>query len=87
MWIAHKSRTVGFSRADVLAFKAQWPCSGLADHQYWFQFEANGDLVDTNVGESSDGSAAVALSHDAQAALQAGTIPAYAILTASREAR
>lgn len=80
MWISHKTRTVGFSRADVIAFKRQWPCSGLRDQQYWFQFEAKGDLVDTNVGERDDGSAATALSHDAQSALTENTIPTWATL-------
>lgn len=57
--------TVRFSTNEVRAFKAKWPCSGLADRSYWFQFDINGDLVDTNVPESEDGSAALALSQDA----------------------
>ena len=55
------------SREEIAAFNATWPCSPLsADRHYWFEFEANGDLVDTDVPEHQDGAAALALSHDAQ---------------------
>lgn len=54
------------SRAEVDAFNARWPCSELRDRSYWFEFESNGDLVDTDVPEQDDGSAARALCDDAK---------------------
>ena len=41
----------------------------LSDRPYWFEFDANGDLVDTDVPEHDDGPEAVALSQDAYAFL------------------
>ena len=59
------------SRADVVAFKAQWPASGLPDAPIWFEFDrSNGDLVDMGSSRSlarSEGTGAqVALSEDAE---------------------
>jgi hypothetical protein len=55
------------SRDEVREFMASYPCSGLdSDRAYWFEFESNGDLVDTDVPEHSDGPGALALSKDAQ---------------------
>lgn len=59
-------RKVRFSREEVRQFRAQFPCSGLRDRSYWFEFDANGDLVDTDVPEHDDGPGALALSQDAQ---------------------
>lgn len=60
------SRKVIFTREDVAAFNRQWPCSELRDRAYWFEFDENGDLVDTDVPEHDDGQAALALSEDAK---------------------
>jgi hypothetical protein len=39
--------SVSVSKAEVLAFKSKWPCSGLPERAHWFQFDKrNGDLVD-----------------------------------------
>lgn len=59
--------TVTVSRREVEDFKSRWPCSGLPSQAIWFQFSKwNGDLVDLH-SATLDGSAALALSHDAQA--------------------
>ncbi|WLA86885.1 hypothetical protein [Bradyrhizobium elkanii] len=63
-------RKVIVSRAEVAAFNAQWPCSTLrATRAYWFEFDASGDLVDTDCPEQDDGPAALAMSQDCQALL------------------
>lgn len=55
------------SRDEVNRFRASFPCSGLYDRSYWFEFDkSNGDLVDTDVPEHSDGEGSSALSRDAQ---------------------
>jgi len=63
-------RKVICSRADVADFNSRWPCSTLRNRAYWFEFDLNGDLVDTDVPEHDDGPAAVALSQDAWAFLE-----------------
>lgn len=63
-------RKVIVSREEVREFNRHWPCSELRDRSYWFEFAENGDLVDTDVPEHDDGSAAVALSQDAQRFLE-----------------
>jgi hypothetical protein len=60
------SRKVRFSIEEVYAFNEKWPCSTLRNRSYWFEFDARGDLVDTDVPEHDDGPAALVLSHDAQ---------------------
>ena len=61
---------VNVSRADVEKFNRSWPCSNLPARPFWFEYWANGDLVD--YGPSSlygkyDGPALLALTGDAQA--------------------
>ena len=57
---------IRFSCREVGDFNDTWPCSELRSRSYWFEFEkSNGDLVDTDVPEQDDGSAALALSQDA----------------------
>jgi len=53
------------SRDDVAEFNAQWPCSELRDRAYWFEFDDDGNLIDTDVPQHDDGTAASALSQDA----------------------
>ncbi len=73
-----QGRKVIVSRQAVQLFNSVWPCSELrATRAYWFEFEANGDLVDTDCPEQDDGSAAAALSQDCQAYLFDGTTPAW----------
>jgi hypothetical protein len=58
---------VTVSEDEVRSWKRRWPASGLKNKGYSFVFEKeNGDLVDTSVGSSDDGAAAVAMSEDAQ---------------------
>ena len=64
-------RKVIVSREEVYQFRQSWPCSNLCDRSYWFEFAANGDLVDTDVPEQDDGAGAAALADDAKAFLRA----------------
>jgi hypothetical protein len=58
--------SVSVSKAEVLAFKDRWPCSGLPERSHWFQFyKRNGDLVDMRPNYY-DGPDLLALSQDAQ---------------------
>ena len=66
---------VRFSRAEVEAFNDTWPCSELGNRALWFEYDrSNGDLVDHNLKDHEDGSAALALSHDGQVWLEKHTI-------------
>lgn len=62
----NKSRKVIFSRDEVDAFRATWPGCKLQSRSYWFEFDAQGDLIDTDVPEQDDGPESVALSDDAK---------------------
>lgn len=69
---------VRVSREGVYQFNRTWPCSELSsDRAYWFDF-ANGDLVDHDVPEHSDGSAAKAMAEDCKEWLENGTQPDWA---------
>lgn len=59
--------SVTVSKADIHAFKSQYPCSGIpSDISIWFQFsKANGDLVDIEPS-TIDGPGVLALAQDAQ---------------------
>lgn len=64
---------------DVAYFNAQWPCSPLSSERaYWFEFDEDGNLVDTDVPEHSDGPAALAMSQDALRFLMEDEQPEYA---------
>lgn len=74
-----QGRKVIVGKAGVAAFNHTWPCSELrSTRHYWFEFDANGDLVDTDVPEQDDGSAALALSEDCKAYLFDDIEPAWA---------
>lgn len=67
------------SRAGIAAFNAQWPCSKLrATRSYWFEFDASGDLIDTDCPESDDGPESVALADDCKAFLFDDIVPEWA---------
>lgn len=69
---------VRISREGVAAFNSRWPGSTLRDSRaYWFEFDNNGDLIDSDVPEQDDGPAALALSQDAQAFLFDDTQPEW----------
>lgn len=71
-------RKVRVSKEGVAAFNRTWPCSSLRETRaYWFEFDCNGDLVDTDVPEQDDSDAAVAMSKDCQAWLEDGTSPIW----------
>lgn len=56
------------SRDDVASFNRSWPCSELrSTRTYWFEFDASGDLIDTDCPESDDGAAASAMADDCRA--------------------
>lgn len=72
-------RKVIVSREEVENFNRSWPCSELrATRAYWFEFDANGDLVDTDVPEQDDGSAASAMAEDCKAFLFNDDAPRWA---------
>lgn len=69
-------RMVISTREDIQAFNQCWPCSTLRSSRgYWFEFAANGDLIDTDCPESDDGTAASALAGDCKAFLETGELP------------
>ena len=75
--VAHNK--VRIAREYVAHFNAQWPCSELrATRAYWFEFADNGDLIDTDVPEQDDGSAAAAMADDARDFLFNDNLPAWA---------
>lgn len=70
-------RKVICNHVTVALFRAQWPCAELRDRAYWFEFDARGDLVDCDVPESDDGSAAKALADDCRQFLETGEKPEW----------
>jgi hypothetical protein len=53
------------SREEVARFNARWPGSVLDDNRhYWFEFDADGNLIDTDVPEHSDGLEASSMAED-----------------------
>jgi hypothetical protein len=67
------------SREEVAEFNRHWPCSELRDRSYWFEFDANGDLIDTDTPEHDDGPAASAMADDCRAYLMEGECPTWAL--------
>ena len=58
-------RKVIVSREEIALFNARWPDSTLRDSRaYWFEFDAIGNLIDTDCPEQDDGPAAAALADD-----------------------
>lgn len=71
---------VRVSKEGVARFNAQWPCSELrATRSYWFEFADSGDLIDTDVPEQDDGSAASAMADDAREFLFNSDLPNWAV--------
>jgi hypothetical protein len=53
------------SRKEVAAFNTKWPCSTLRDtRSYWFEFDHEGNLVDTDCPEQDAGPAVSAMVAD-----------------------
>jgi hypothetical protein len=71
---------VQVSRVEIALFNARWPCSELrSTRSYWFQFDAEGDLMDCDVPASDDGAAASALADDARDFLIDGKRPDWSV--------
>jgi len=71
---------VSMTRAGVRCFNDAWPCSLLhSTRAYWFEFDSQGDLIDTDLPEQDDGPAASALSDDCKAYLLDNVTPDWAI--------
>lgn len=71
-------RKVIVSRHEIARFNARWPGSRLNDgRHYWFEFDENRDLIDTDVPEHSDGPEASAMADDCREWLFAGTRAAW----------
>jgi hypothetical protein len=67
------------SAAGVAAFNSRWPCSELRDSRhYWFEFDESRDLIDSDVPEHDDGSAAAAMAEDCKAWLFDDVNPEWA---------
>lgn len=65
-----QGRKVIVSGFAVASFNRAWPCSSLrSTRSYWFEFDAAGDLVDTDCPDQDDGPAASAMSDDCRAFL------------------
>lgn len=73
-------RRVIVSRAEVALFNARWPCSEMrTSRHYWFEFDANGDLVDSDVPDHDDGPAASAMADDCRAYLMDDEWPEWGV--------
>lgn len=75
--IWNNSRKVIFSRDEVAKFRAHWPACELRDRAYWFEFDKYEDLIDTDVPQHDDGTAARVLSEDAAAFLFNDELPEW----------
>lgn len=72
-------RKVRVSREGVASFNRGWPCSELRfSRAYWFEFNAAGDLIDSDLPHTDDGPAAAAMCEDCKAWLFDGTAPDWA---------
>lgn len=61
---------VNVSQVGIALFNAQWPGSELrSTRSYWFEFDDDQDLIDTDCPLQDDGPASLALSQDCQAYL------------------
>lgn len=73
------SRKVIVSACDIASFNQGWPGSKLrASRAYWFEFDEEGDLCDTDCPESDDGPESQVLAQDCLEFLLEGVVPYYA---------
>lgn len=71
-------RKVIVDRHEVSLFNAGWPGSSLRPTRaYWWEFAANGDLIDTDVPEQDDSDASAAMADDCRAYLMDGMSPPW----------
>lgn len=74
-----QGRKVIVSREAVASFNRGWPCSELRDSRhYWFEFDGDGDLIDSDLPHTDDGEAAAAMAEDCKAYLFDGERPDWA---------
>lgn len=60
-------RKVRLSSKGVAMFNATWPGSRLTrERAYWWEFDTNGNLIDTDAPSEDDGPELLALSGDAR---------------------
>jgi hypothetical protein len=75
-----QGRKVFVSAVEVALFNSKWPGSELRPtRSYWFEFGANGDLVDHDIPQHDDGSAAAAMADDCRDYIMAGKIPEWSV--------
>lgn len=71
-------RKVRISKEAVAVFNERWPGSSLrSSRAYWFEFDEDRDLIDSDVPEQDDGPAASALAEDCAAWLFYSTAPEW----------
>jgi len=71
-------RKVRISREGIALFNAYGSRSTLrASRAYWFEFDVNQELIDSDVPQSDEGDAATALMLDAAAWLFDGIVPGW----------
>lgn len=69
---------VRVTKEGMRLFNMRWPCSRLSgERAYWFEFDADGDLIDHDVPEHSDGSESAALAEDCKAWLFDDDLPEW----------
>ena len=62
----------------VRLFNNRWPASKLrSTRSYWFEFDREGDLVDTDIPESDDGDEALAMAEDCRSFYLNETLPEW----------
>jgi hypothetical protein len=70
---------VRVSSEGVASFNRAWPCSELrSTRAYWFQFDGDGDLIDSDLPHTDDGNAAAAMAEDCKAWLFDDVTPPWA---------
>ena len=69
MEIWNNTRKVIVSSDEVIEFMHSFPCSGLRQRSYWFEFDVDGNLIDTDVPQQDDGPGASTLADDCRAFL------------------
>lgn len=72
------TRKVYVTALGVRLFNAQWPCSKLRPTRgYWFEFDDDGELIDTDCPEHDDGPEAAAMAGDCLEFLDGDKMPAW----------
>jgi hypothetical protein len=75
--VTYNTRKAGVTRQGVALFNARWPTSSLRDRPYWFEFDEEWNLIDTDCPQQDDGPAASALAEDIKAYLRDDVQPEW----------